>query len=82
MIIEQEQLLILNAEILLHNCNSRCTFHNFSIFTKFQFTVALVVATTSAEIYQSRQMLCTVAIKDEEEKKIVAKFIRFQMVFQ
>ena len=37
--------------------------------------MALVVATTSAEIYQSRQMLCTVAIKDEEEK-IVAKFIR------
>ena len=47
----------------------------FSMFTKFQFNVALVVATTSAEIYQSRQMLCTVAIKDEEEK-IIAKFIR------
>ena len=60
----KEQLLIFNAEILHH----KRAFHNFSIFTKFQFTVALVVATTSAEIYQSRQMLCTVAIKDEEEK--------------
>ena len=53
----------------------------FNLYKNFSSMWHFVVATTSAEIYQSRQMLCTVAIKDEEEK-IVAKFIRFQMVFQ